>query len=419
MRSIAIGVMTMVSCGVLLIGRPAAGAEAITLSEAIDRALKFAPSLAAAAANSDLSEAQMREARAPLWPGVSAQGEYQQTPGFDEVVTNRGQTDTLLTLDYTAFDFGRRLAQQRAARYASEAARLGVAAARAQIVFDTKAAYFDLLRSRNVQRELESSLDRLTRYVAITKALVQSGRAIASDALKVQVARDDAELALAAARRTRDQAAIILGSLIGSLGQTDLQAAEIERLEPAPTGDISRSPGLAAAIRQVQSASQEETAAEAERYPTFKIALTTGFLGVDPPDTFRNRGGASYDGLVSVPIFAGGAIAARVDEARARVRLARAEQRATQLDLSRRVAEASLAYQRAREALEILSRAQPTADDAFALSWARFLGGGGVTMLEVLDSYQQAERIRIDRMDQEFAAHEAAAQSGLALGLTE
>ena len=35
----------------------------------------------------------------------------------------------------------------RAARYAAQAARLGIQAAQAQIVFDTTVAYFDLLRS--------------------------------------------------------------------------------------------------------------------------------------------------------------------------------------------------------------------------------------------------------------------------------
>jgi hypothetical protein len=66
--------------------------------------------------------------------------------------------------------------------------------------------------------------------------------------------------------------------------------------------------------------------------------------------------------------------------------------------------------------LDILSRAQPTADDAFALSWTRFLGGGTATMLEVLDSYQTAEQLRLQRPDQEFAAREAVAETNLLYG---
>jgi len=408
----------MVACCIPAISRPAAGAEIITLPEAIDRALKFAPSFAAAAANSELSEAQVRETRASLFPDLSAQGEYTQSPGYDPRITNRGQTDLLLMLDYTAYDFGRRTAQVRAARYADEAARFGVAAVRARIAFDTRVAYYELLRSAHAQGELESSLERLDRYLATIKELARTGRAISNDELKIELARDDADVAAAQAKGARRRAGLALGSLLGDW-TGDLQAAEVEGLPPAPAGELARSPMLAAAMRQVQAASLAETAAEAERYPTFHVAMSSGFMGVDPPDTFADRGGASYDGLVSVPLFTGGAISARIDQALARLHQAQAEQRQTELDLTRQLADSSLRYAQAKEALEGLAREQPVADDAFALHWARLLGGGGTTMLEVLDAYQQAERIRLDRTDQEFAAREAASEGAFVLGETE
>src|SRR5271165_5124424 len=127
-----------------------ASAASITLSDAIERALQIAPSVDVAAAASDMSVAQMHEQRAPLFPTVAAGGEYYQAPGYNEVVTNRGLSAGMLTLDYTAWDWGRRQARLRAAEYVSEASRLGVAAAQAQIVFDTSIAYFDLIRARGV-----------------------------------------------------------------------------------------------------------------------------------------------------------------------------------------------------------------------------------------------------------------------------
>jgi len=60
--------------------------------------------------------------------------------------------------------------------------------------------------------------------------------------------------------------------------------------------------------------------------------------------------------------------------------------------------------------------AQPTADDNFALTWTRFLGGGTATMLEVLDSYTQAEQLRLLHFDQEFNAREAVAETNLLFG---
>ena len=204
-------------------------AASITLSDAIDRALHVAPSVDVAAAASDMSVAHVREQRAPLFPTVAAGGEYYQAPGYDEVVTNRGLSAGMLTLDYTAWDWGRRQARLRAAQYVNEASRLGVAAARAQIVFDTSVAYFDLLRARGAQQALQASLERLTRYVTTIQALEKSGRMITNDVLKFRTARDSTELALDAARSNSERAAATLGILIGEPNQPDLDIARHDR----------------------------------------------------------------------------------------------------------------------------------------------------------------------------------------------
>jgi outer membrane protein TolC len=117
-------------------------ATTISLEDAIARALVFAPSVASASAQSDLDNARVNEFRAPLFPSLAANGEYQQTPGYDPIVTNRGLTLAQLALDYTAFDGGRRSAQVRSARYAALASALGITAARNQIIFDTTVAYW-------------------------------------------------------------------------------------------------------------------------------------------------------------------------------------------------------------------------------------------------------------------------------------
>ena len=153
-----------------------------------------------------MSVAHVREQRAPLFPTVGAGAEYYQAPGYNEVVTNRGLSAGMLTLDYTAWDWGRRQARLRAAEYVSEASRLGVAAARAQIVFDTSIAYYDLLRAREAQRDLQASLERLTRYVTTIEQLEKSGRVITNDVLKFRTARDSTELALDVARGNIERA---------------------------------------------------------------------------------------------------------------------------------------------------------------------------------------------------------------------
>ena len=408
-------------CAVALIPTRATGSEPapLTLQEAIGRALQFAPSISATAAQSDFDSAKVRETRAPLYPSISANAEYMGVSGYDQAVSNGGLSQGLLVMDYVVFDGGRRMAQVRAARYAAEASALGVRAAQAQIVFDTTVAYYDLLRARAEQQELRASLERLTSHVAIVEALERSGRAIANDVLKIRTTRNSAELALASARQAVAHASIVLGSLIGTFGETDLRVAPVSGLASPPNGQVTQSPTLMAAVRQMNAAALAVTAAQAERYPTLKFQLTTGYQGVYLRQTIRRFGGGSYDGAISVPIFQGGLVAAHIDEAKAQQHIATSQVRQVELQLKRDLADASMRYDNARQQLDILQRSQATAEDAYALDWTRFLGGGNVTLLEVIDAYQQAETLKVTRFEQEFAARQAAAQSALIMGVAQ
>ena len=400
----------------VMISNSAAGGEVLTLRDAVARALKYAPAVEQAETQRDLSSAKTREQRAPLFPSVEAGTEYYQAPGYDEVITNRGLSAALAALNYTAWDWGRRDANWRAAKYVEEVARLGIVATRAQVAFDTTIAYDDLLRARTAERELTASLARVRDYVDTVHHLRRSGRSIANDVLKIQSTGDATELALSSARAHRERASAALALLIGAGAESDLEIDDSLGMPSKPLGDISASPALIAAERAIAAASSQVSAAQAARLPTFQVALSTGFLGVDPPATVGHNFGASYDGVISVPLFEGGLIQSQIDQAKAREHSARAQLRQTTYLLSQRLADASLRYDQATEALGILTRSLPTADDAFALSWSRFLGGGNATILEVVDAYSQAEGLRLARIDQQFAIREAAAEVDLLSG---
>jgi outer membrane protein TolC len=393
--------------------------ETLTLGQAVQRALAFAPSIASASAQLDLSTAMVREARAPLYPWLSAESEYMQAPGYSKAVSNGGLSDALLNLNYTAYDFGHRAALARAALYQSEASRYGVRAAHAQIVFDTTVAFYDLVRAQEIEREFMADDARLKRYIAVIKALRASGRAIANDVLKVETARNSVGISLSAARSNVQRAAAVLGSMIGDFRSSDLTASETGKLPDWPGKDLSRNPMLDAARRNLASAKAAIEAAQTERYPNLKISLTAGWEGINPPHTFAHDSGASYDGLVSVPIFDGGLISAHIDEARARMAAAQAQVRQVEFDLHKQLADAEPRYRLALEQLMLLKQAEPTARDNFALTWTRFLGGGSATLLEVLDAFQSLEQLRLARPDQMFAARQAAAQANLVLGLAQ
>jgi outer membrane protein TolC len=110
-------------------------------------------------------------------------------------------------------------------------------------------------------------------------------------------------------------------------------------------------------------------------------------------------------------------VRSHIDEALALQHVAEAQQKQIKLELTRDLADANDRYANARKQLDLLEQSQSTTDDAFALTWTRFLGGGNVTILEVIDAWQQAQTLRLTRFDQEFAARQAAAQAALVLGI--
>ncbi|HUY20649.1 MAG TPA: TolC family protein [Candidatus Binataceae bacterium] len=397
---------------------PARAAGLLTLHDAISRALVVAPSIASAAAASDLGMATLGEARAPLYPSLDGGLNYYQAPGYNPTVTNGAETAAQLTLNYTAYDFGRRLAVMRAARYAADAARLGVRAAQSQIVFDTTVAYYDLMRSRRAVSEWRASFDRLGRYIAVITHLERSGQAVTTDVLRIRSERDNAELQLAAAEQASRRAAIVLGSLIGEFDPADIEIENPTTLPTLPSGNLKQNPTLRADQRNIDAATLAIKAAQAERYPNLGLQFTTGFLGLNPPKTFGHDFGASYAGSIGMPIFDGGLIRAHIDAARARQMTATAQLHQDELILSQRLADARVRYGEALRQLDILNRSLPTAEDSFALDWTRFLGGGSGTLLEVIDAFRQAQTFRLTRIDQEFAVRQAAAETALLFGVS-
>ena len=70
--------------------------------------------------------------------------------------------------------------------------------------------------------------------------------------------------------------------------------------------------------------------------------------------TLQRHGGAAYGGIVSMPLFDGGAIQARIGQARAHERQLNAQLKQTKLELSRRLDQLRSQYDEAQEALAIL-----------------------------------------------------------------
>ncbi|HYA36495.1 MAG TPA: TolC family protein [Candidatus Binataceae bacterium] len=392
----------------------ARASDALTLDQCIARALATIPRLAQSFAEVSLVLAQRDETAASLNPSLRFDLQYLQEPGYREAITNRGVAAAQLIGDYLIYDGGRRQAQLRAAKYALDSSRFGLALARNEVVFDTTVAFFALIHASRSEQEMRASVERLQRYLSVLESLRQSGRATANDVLRMDLMLRDARVQLDSFSHDRTRAAFALGALIGDYGHGDINVATPPDISNvSANAQVDANPAVRALERDRASALAQLDAARDENYPTLSTELTAGFLGTDPPTAVTRYGGASYGGVLSVPIFQGGAIRARVDQAKAKVRQSYAALAQARIDIGERMAEARSRLDGARSSIAMLEQAVPIAESSFQLSWSRFLGGGTITVLEIVDSYNQSISRRLALIDRQFDASQAAAEISL------
>jgi outer membrane protein TolC len=343
-----------------------ASGRGLTLSEAVEQALGFFPTVRGARAGVERAESGVSMERGTWFPDLHLNGSatrYQEptivypihsfTPGsfppFDRTVLQGGAY-----LEYTLFDGGGRVNRVRRAHRAAEASRAALEASESEIIAQVTAKYLEILsRSEALDAHdrriaaLRAERDRVLQFEAV-------GRAAVVESLRV-------EAALSAARAERVRLAGDLAAserdLTGLTGISQ-ERARASNLTAVALADTTLAPGdslvarafrRSAAVREAERNAAAARAAvgatRASRLPT--LGLTGGYQVWSDPE-----GNSSNEWSISVhltqPLFTGGELSGRIESAAAeqtqaqeRLRLARITTRRAVLQAADRVREAS------------------------------------------------------------------------------
>ena len=139
----------------------------------------------------------------------------------------------------------------------------------------------------------------------------------------------------------------------------------------------------------VEAARRETDAVRSEWRGHAQLTASGGALGVIPDRTFRDNGGGQFLLGFAIPLYDGGATAARVAAAAAAADSAAAELREARQTLVTALARARIEARRAAADLAAWHSAVPHAAENFELMRARYFGGGNARLLEVLDALTQ------------------------------
>ncbi len=279
--------------------------------------------IAAAVAAYDQAQAMVREQGAALLPSVNLTGSETRSGG--EGSARRGTTaQAALGASWAPDLWGRLGSTVSGARASAQASQADLASARLSAVGSLVAAYFQL-READAEIALLQEIDQAyQRSLQITRNRYEAGVAPASDVqqARTQLANAQADLATVRQNRARYEHAIavLTGVPPGSFSLPPATwVARVPQVPAAvPSELLQRRPDIASAERAVAAANAQIGVQRAAYYPSLSLSASLGRTGSSVGDLFNAPGTLWSLGLsVAQTVFDGGAIAARIDEARA------------------------------------------------------------------------------------------------------
>ena len=378
----------------VLLGGAARGRAAepvrLSLREAVRRALSDGTTARIAAERVIESRASARQAESALLPRVDAEAsDVNQVlnlktfgltlPGFPSLVGPFNVFDVHAQLAVRVIDI--------AARRRWDAARKGTSVSEAvkktaenDVAAAVATLYVTLQRAESQVEERSSTVALFEKLEALARDQQEAGVATKLDTTRAQVQLARQRQALLIARQESDAARLALLHAIGAdLGS---EVALSDSLQPDTWTAPSLEDALARArterpelqeIAERQAAAKLATAAEkAERLPLLSAQFQGGYDGNYLGDLSWVR---AFGAVVSVPIYAGGRIDARIAEAQARERELRIQEHEVERQVEEEIRRSLLAWETARQRVAVARESARLAQDELDFARDRFAHG--------------------------------------------
>ena len=354
-----------------------------TLTGLVTQALQANTSVKSAQAALRQARAQRDAQAAANGPSIGASASAQRSQNGSADASNRFQAG--FDASWEPDLFGGNRATLDASEASARAAQTGLADVQVSLAAEVAVAYVELrglqARLQIAQRNLAAQQDTLQ----ITRWRAQAGLASSLDLEQAVASTEQTRAQLPALQTSITQSlnalAVLTGQVPGALQATLGPAAAIPQA-PAdlalafPAETLRQRPDVRSAEHQVSAALARVAAADAARYPSFRLsgslglsALTLGTL-TDGASVLR-----SVLASVSAPLLDGGALRAQVQAQQAALDQARAGHEAAVLTALQEVENALAALRGDREKLARQQAAADAAANAELLARQRYQSG--------------------------------------------
>lgn len=257
-----------------------------TLPELIDIAEQNNPATRAAWENAKARAADLGISKSTLYPTMAAvvlaQSERNNVffaPSYYQQVN--GTFSPAFTLDYTIFDFGRRMQEISASRNQLLAANFSFNDMHRRIIFQVMQTYYRVLNTKGQLDASEANLKNADTVLQAAEARLQQGLATLPDVLEARSARAQADYDLQAAIGSAE---IAHGDLANALGISPTNQFEVDGIQKliipqdiADTVEVSidhalaQRPDLLQRVEELRASTSLVKAAKTAYLPTLSI----------------------------------------------------------------------------------------------------------------------------------------------------
>lgn len=379
----------------------------LTVEEAVRLALAYHPAVVQAVQELAAATAQARSAAAGYWPGVSASAGYTRQTANTKPGQSGGPSgdrySASLGFDLLIYDFGKTPATVRQACERRLAAEQALRAARNDVVYAVRTAFYDVCRARELLQVAEESVRQFETHLEQVRAFAEVGTRMRYDVTKSEVdlgnaklARIDAAAALVRARAALNHSMGLAETVGYAVRGGDATGLSIT-VDDAMGVARQRHPELLALEARERAASAAVDAAVADLYPSLKVGGDYGGSGSSFPLAWN----WSLFARAAASLFTGWSQTAGVDSSVAALRAARANVAAREQQLYQDLCDGLTALRTSGERQVLTDLIVREAEESLALVNERYKVGKA-SSIEVTDAQVSLTTARGDRVKARF-----------------
>lgn len=369
----------------------------LAVTEAVQQAVNWHPSIAEAAAALYLQQEQVTVARAAYYPRLS--GGFQS--GYDSSHRNdRYSQAFVLSVSQLLYDFGKTASAVRAEESGVARQQAALLLALDQVARQTAEALVEVQRYQQLLQAVDQQLLALERIAELARERSRKGASTRSDAVQ-------SESRLAGARavqgqyqaqmeRWRSRLATLLGGPAVQAVSDDFPDWRHETCR-LRTDDPSATPALLMAQAQLGEAEARLAHARAQSLPTVSLEPSaTHYLqgGPDRAEDDRTQYGVYIN--VSMPLYQGGSIQAQRRAAAHGLQSAQAGLQSARLAVQQALLEADSQVHSLRQNLVVLQQRQRLSEETRDLYRQQYLELGSRPLLDLLNAEQEIHQSRVE-----------------------